>query len=131
MSTLGPVLLPQSCASVPELPEEGSEKPHACEQPYIPVFQSIPEASTHLHGRPQTLYSSQGVCSWGNPAAGGQKESVTSHRTEDRCQQYLTTQMAGSPQPRIRDYRSKEDRKGLSFRIRVGDAQDTATTTVH
>lgn len=79
-----------------------------------------PAAPTHLHGMPRTLCSSQGACSWDNPAAGRQRESVTSHMREDRCQQYLTTQMAGSPHPETGGYGSKETRKGLSFRtIRV------------
>lgn len=38
--------------------------------------------------------------------------------------------MAGSPQPETGGYGSKENRKGLSFRTRVGDAQDSATRSV-
>lgn len=39
-------------------------------------------ASTHLRGMPQTLCSSQGVCSWDSPTAGRQKKPVSSHTGE-------------------------------------------------
>lgn len=105
----------------PEQLEKRRESPQVCEQNRRLCTlspQPVPAASTHLRGRPQTLCSSQGVCSWDNPAAGRQRECVTS-------------QMAGDPQPQTGGYSSKGDRKGLSFKTRVDDAQDTATRSVH
>ena len=56
---------PAKCWRRCHLGESGRSMPMSL-HPHNPIFART--ASAHLHDKPQTLCSSQGACSWGNPA---------------------------------------------------------------